>query len=175
MGVKQHEQHVKQQFLEFHYRYVVEVLRDAQLYSKHASKPSIDCNDVKVAIKSRVNFFFCNPSQLPSHETLMDLAKVHNSIPLPKAISGLSIALPPAQGALIASKYQIVVTMKQAEEMEIDDKDGIKPPPPIDKNGMSSPASQHSLEQDGSKKLMFTNVHLTCGTKYFSHLVCSTN
>ncbi|MCO5588449.1 hypothetical protein L7F22_042405 [Adiantum nelumboides] len=153
MGVKQHEPRVVQQFLDFCYRYVVEVLGDAQLYSEHASKPSIDCDDVKLAIQSRVNFSFSQP---PSRETLMDLARVRNSIPLPKAISGSGIALPPEQDALIAPNYQIAVPVKQAEEMEMDDKDGIKPLTPTDKNGMSSPASQHSLEQDGSKKVSFS-------------------
>ncbi|KAI5080695.1 hypothetical protein GOP47_0003878 [Adiantum capillus-veneris] len=153
MGVKQHEPRVVQQFLDFCYRYVVEVLGDAQLYSEHASKPSIDTEDVKLAIQSRVTFSFSQP---PSRETLMELARVRNSMPLPKVISGPGIALPPEQDSLIAPNYQLVVPMKQADEMEVDDKDGNKPPLPTDKNGMSSPASQQGLEQDGSKKVSFS-------------------
>ena len=55
MGVKQHEPRVVHQFLDFWYRYVVEVLGDAQLYSEHAGKPSIDSDDLKLAIQARIS------------------------------------------------------------------------------------------------------------------------
>ncbi|CAN6480229.1 unnamed protein product [Victoria cruziana] len=61
MGVQQYEPRVIHQFLELWYRYVVDVLTDAQTYSEHAGKPSIDCDDVKLAIQSKVNFSFSQP------------------------------------------------------------------------------------------------------------------
>jgi transcription initiation factor TFIID subunit 9B len=53
MGVEHHEPRVVNQFLDLWYRYVVDVLGDAQTYS--------DCDDVKLAIQSRVNFSFSQP------------------------------------------------------------------------------------------------------------------
>lgn len=61
MGVEDYEPRVVHQFLELWYRYVVEVLTDAQVYSEHASKSTIDCDDVKLAIQSKVSFSFSQP------------------------------------------------------------------------------------------------------------------
>lgn len=61
MGVQHHEPRVVNQFLDLWYRYVVDVLGDAQTYSEHAGKVAIDCDDVKLAIQSRVNFSFSQP------------------------------------------------------------------------------------------------------------------
>lgn len=61
MGVREYEPRVVHQFLELWYRYVVDVLSDAQTYSEHAGKPSIDCDDVKLAIQTKVNFSFSQP------------------------------------------------------------------------------------------------------------------
>ncbi|XP_010443133.1 PREDICTED: transcription initiation factor TFIID subunit 9-like [Camelina sativa] len=71
MGVEDYEPHVIHQFLELWCRYVVEVLTDAQVYSEHASKSNIDCDDVKLAIQSKVNFSFSQP---PPREVLLELA-----------------------------------------------------------------------------------------------------
>ena len=61
MGVDDYEPRVVHQFLELWYRYIVDVLSDAQVYSEHAAKPTIDCDDVKLAIQSKVNFSFSQP------------------------------------------------------------------------------------------------------------------
>lgn len=61
MGVEDYEPRVIHQFLELWYRYVVDVLTDAQVYSEHAAKAAIDCDDVKLAIQSKVNFSFSQP------------------------------------------------------------------------------------------------------------------
>lgn len=61
MGVTRCEPRVINQFLDLWYRYVVDVLGDAQTYSEHAGKPAIDCDDVKLAIQSRVNSSFQQP------------------------------------------------------------------------------------------------------------------
>lgn len=61
MGVEDYEPRVVHQFLELWYRYVVDVLSDAQLYSEHAGKNSIDSDDVKLAIQSKINFSFSQP------------------------------------------------------------------------------------------------------------------
>lgn len=61
MGVEDYEPRVIHQFLELWYRYVVDLLTDAQVYSEHAGKSAIDCDDVKLAIQSKVNFSFSQP------------------------------------------------------------------------------------------------------------------
>lgn len=61
MGVEDYEPRVIHQFLELWYRYVVDVLTDAQVYSEHAGKAAIDSDDVKLAIQSKVNFSFSQP------------------------------------------------------------------------------------------------------------------
>uniref|UniRef100_A0A803NAV7 Transcription initiation factor TFIID subunit 9 n=1 Tax=Chenopodium quinoa TaxID=63459 RepID=A0A803NAV7_CHEQI len=61
MGVEEHEPRVVHQFLDLWYGYVVDVLTDAQVYYEHAGKTSIDCDDVKLTIQSKVNFSFSQP------------------------------------------------------------------------------------------------------------------
>lgn len=61
VGEGEYEPRVVHQFLELCYRYVVDVLSDAQVYSDHAGKPSIDPDDVRLAIQSKVNFSFSQP------------------------------------------------------------------------------------------------------------------
>lgn len=157
MGVQDYEPRVVHQFLDFWYRYVVEVLGDAQVYSAHAGKSVIDCEDVKLAIQSRVNFSFSQP---PPRETLLELARIRNSIPLPKAISGPGIALPPEQDTLIALNYQLAVPTRSGnqieEEMEVDD-DGENQqiPSTTDKSGVPVPISQNA-EFDGTRKVTFS-------------------
>ncbi|CAM6082234.1 unnamed protein product [Calypogeia fissa] len=58
MGVQQYKPQVVNQFLEFWYRYAVQVLGDTQVYSEHAGKAALDCNNVKLAIQLRVDFTF---------------------------------------------------------------------------------------------------------------------
>ena len=68
MGVEDYEPRVIHQFLELWYRYVVDVLTDAQVYSEHAGKQTIDCDDVKLAIQSKVNSSFSQP---PPREVIL--------------------------------------------------------------------------------------------------------
>lgn len=70
MGVEEYEPRVIHQFLELWYRYVVDVLTDAQVYSEHAGKSTIDCDDVKLATQSKVNFSFSQP---PPREVIFAL------------------------------------------------------------------------------------------------------
>ncbi|KVH92422.1 Histone-fold [Cynara cardunculus var. scolymus] len=90
MGVENYEPRVVHQFLELWYRYVVDVLTDAQVYSEHAGKSSIDSDDVKLAIQ--------------------------NKIPLPKSIAGPGMALPPEPDTLINPNYQLVILKKRTSE-----------------------------------------------------------
>ncbi|KAG2328130.1 hypothetical protein Bca52824_010858 [Brassica carinata] len=127
MGVEHYEPRVVHQFLEIWYRYVVDVLTDAQVYSEHASKSTIDSDDLKLAIHSKVNFTFPQP---PPREVLLELAARRNKIPLPKLTAGLGVPLPPEHDTLLSPNYQLVIPKKSAstepEETE-DDEDMTDP------------------------------------------------
>lgn len=129
MGVEDYEPRVIHQFLELWYRYVVDVLTDAQVYSEHAGKVAIDCDDVKLAIQSKVNFSFSQP---PPREVLLELARNRNKMPLPRSIAGPGIPLPPEQDTLISPNYQLYIPKKQSssavEETE-EDEEGADPNP----------------------------------------------
>uniref|UniRef100_A0A5B7BNX9 Putative transcription initiation factor TFIID subunit 9 n=1 Tax=Davidia involucrata TaxID=16924 RepID=A0A5B7BNX9_DAVIN len=129
MGVEDYEPRVVHQFLELWYRYVVDVLTDAQVYSEHAGKAAIDCDDVKLAIQSKVNFSFSQP---PPREVLLELARSRNKIPLPKSIAGPGIPLPPEQDTLISPNYQLAIPKKksgQAVEETEEDEEAVDPNP----------------------------------------------
>ncbi|KAJ6794110.1 transcription initiation factor TFIID subunit 9 [Iris pallida] len=127
VGEGEYEPRVVHQFLELCYRYVVDVLSDAQLYSDHAGKPSIDPDDVKLAIQSKVNFSFSQP---PPREVLLELARNRNKIPLPKSISPPgAIPLPPEQDTLLSPNYQLLIPRKQPSQVEEteEEEDGSNP------------------------------------------------
>ncbi|KAL8488984.1 hypothetical protein ACS0TY_024575 [Phlomoides rotata] len=122
MSVDEYEPRVVNQFLELWYRYVADVLTDAQVYSEHAGKSTIDSDDVKLAIQSKVNSSFSQP---PPREVLLELAKSRNKIPLPKSITGPGIPLPPEQDTLISPNYQLAIPKRHnsqpPEETEDDE------------------------------------------------------
>ncbi|KAJ7545439.1 hypothetical protein O6H91_09G119900 [Diphasiastrum complanatum] len=155
MGVQHHEPRVVNQLLDFWYRYVVEILSDAQVYSEHAGKSAIDCDDVKLAVQTKVNSSFSQP---PPRETLLELARARNSIPLPKAVGGPGIALPPDQDTLLSPNWQLFVptrlVQKQEEEMDIDQEEESK----FDQSRAtreSQPSPLHKSEQDGVRRVSF--------------------
>ncbi|MCL7027378.1 hypothetical protein MKW94_027786 [Papaver nudicaule] len=123
MGVTEYEPRVIHQFLELWYRYVVDVLTDAQVYSEHAAKPAIDPDDIKLAIQTKVNFGFSQP---PPREVLLELARNRNKMPLPKSITGPGIPLPPDEDTLISPNYQLAIPSRpqaQADEEIEEDED----------------------------------------------------
>ncbi|XP_027369096.1 transcription initiation factor TFIID subunit 9 [Abrus precatorius] len=128
MGVDDYEPRVLHKFLELWYRYVVDVLTDAQVYSEHAGKSAIDCDDVKLAIQSKVNFSFSQP---PPREVLLELAQNRNKIPLPKTIAGPDIPLPHDQDTLISPNYQFAMPNKRPPEPieETEDEEATNPNP----------------------------------------------
>lgn len=141
MGVEDYEPRVIHQFLELWYRYVVDVLTDAQIYSDHAGKSVIDSDDVKLAIQSKVNFSFSQP---PPREVLLELARNRNKTPLPKSIAGLGIPLPPEQDTLIHPNYQFAITKKQSKQPveEAEDDEEVADPNPNPSQEQRIDASQ---------------------------------
>uniref|UniRef100_A0A453G877 Transcription initiation factor TFIID subunit 9 n=1 Tax=Aegilops tauschii subsp. strangulata TaxID=200361 RepID=A0A453G877_AEGTS len=61
LGEGEYEPRVVHQFLDLAYRYVGDVLGDAQVYADHAAKPQLDADDVRLAIQAKVNFSFSQP------------------------------------------------------------------------------------------------------------------
>jgi len=124
MGVEEYEPCVINKFLEFWYRYVVDVLTDAQVYSEHASKSAIDIDDVKLAIQSQANFNFSQP---PGREVLLELAQNCNKIPLPKPILGPGFPIPPDQDTLISPNHKFAIPSKRSVERmeETEDEEAI--------------------------------------------------
>ncbi|KAJ8423418.1 hypothetical protein Cgig2_032668 [Carnegiea gigantea] len=143
MGVEEYEPRVVHQFLELWYRYVVDVLTDAQVYSEHAGKSTIDSDDIKLAIQSKVNFSFSQPpprevfvstfatgensvhallsyslhNNIPGGTlVLLELARNRNKTPLPKSVGGPGIPLPPEEDTLISPNYQLVIPKKQPSQ-----------------------------------------------------------
>ncbi|KAF7152357.1 hypothetical protein RHSIM_Rhsim01G0228800 [Rhododendron simsii] len=149
MGVDDYEPQVVHQFLELWYRYVVDVLTDAQVYSEHAGKAAIDCDDVKLAIQSKVNFSFSQP---PPREVLLELARNRNKIPLPRSIAGSGIPLPPEQDTLISPNYQLAIPRKRpsqpVEETEEDEES-------VDPNSNPPQEQKIELPQDAPQRVSF--------------------
>ncbi|KAG5537968.1 hypothetical protein RHGRI_025160 [Rhododendron griersonianum] len=149
MGVDEYEPRVVHQFLELWYRYVVDVLTDAQVYSEHAGKAAIDCDDVKLAIQSKVNFSFSQP---PPREALLELARNRNKIPLPRSIVGPGIPLPPEQDTLISPNYQLAIPRKRpaqpVEETEEDEES-------VDPNSNPPQEQKTELPQEAPQRVSF--------------------
>ncbi|XP_078155003.1 TATA binding protein associated factor 21kDa subunit isoform X2 [Carex rostrata] len=120
MGLSEgeYEPRVLHQLLELAYRYVVEILSDAQVYAEHAGKSAnaIDTEDVRLAAQSKINSSFSQP---PPREILLELARNRNKIPLPKSIAPPgSIPLPPEEDTLISPNYQLLIPTRQPAHNE---------------------------------------------------------
>ncbi|MCD7463747.1 Transcription initiation factor TFIID subunit 9 [Datura stramonium] len=103
---------------------------DAQVYSEHAGKASIDSDDIKLSIQTKVNFSFSQPPPREKFMTfsmvirvLLELARNRNKIPLPKSIAGPGIPLPPDQDTLINPNYQLAIAKKQISQPEETEED----------------------------------------------------
>ncbi|CAJ1940766.1 unnamed protein product [Sphenostylis stenocarpa] len=150
MGVEEYEPRVIHKFLELWYRYVVDVLTDAQVYSEHAGKSTIDCDDVKLAIQSKVNFSFSQP---PPREVLLELAQNRNKIPLPKTIAGPGIPLPPDQDTLTSPNYQFGIRNKRpAEPLEETEDEETTIPNPTQEEKADMPQNHQRVSFPLSKR-----------------------
>ncbi|CAL4939891.1 unnamed protein product [Urochloa decumbens] len=139
MGLSEgeYEPRVVHQFLDLAYRYVGDVLGDAQVYADHAGKAQIDADDVRLAIQAKV---------------LLELARNRNRIPLPKSIAPPgSIPLPPEQDTLLAQNYQLLPPLKpppQVEETEDDNEEANSSMTPNPVN----PNPNYSQDQRGNEQ-----------------------
>ncbi|KAK9904929.1 hypothetical protein WJX75_005818 [Coccomyxa subellipsoidea] len=122
MGIKHYEPAVVTQLLEFCYRYISDVLEDAQAYSC-PPRNSIKLEDVMLAIQSQEAFQFAKP---PPQEVLMQLAERRNAQPLPELKNTFGLRLPPEEDCLLGANYQLVrgpAPTAPAESMDIDSRE----------------------------------------------------
>jgi len=103
MGIEQYQPRVVNQLMEFMYRYVSEVLLDAQLYMEHAGRNDMELSDIRLSIQSRVNSF----TQPPPRELLLALSQAKNSIALPPIPPKFGVQLPSEEYCLVSPSYQV--------------------------------------------------------------------
>lgn len=103
-GVTNYEPRVVNHLLEFLYRYVTDTLEDAKLYSTHAGNSVISKEDIKLAIKMKLDHSFTMP---PPKDVLVDLAKQKNSTTLPSLKNYTGARLPPDRYCLTSMNYRL--------------------------------------------------------------------
>ncbi|KAI9907518.1 hypothetical protein PsorP6_003502 [Peronosclerospora sorghi] len=101
MGADRFDPRVVAQLQEFLHRCVTEILVDAQEYSMFADKQTLDPDDIRLAIASRLNYHY---AQVPPRELMMELADKRNSIPLPPISNEYGVRLPPLQYQLFTKE-----------------------------------------------------------------------
>lgn len=83
--------------------YVSRVLKDARVYSEYGSKDRIDVEDVRLAIRSRINEA---ATSVPTREILLEMAAKRNAIPLPVIPNEYGVRLPPHKFRLTENNFQ---------------------------------------------------------------------
>lgn len=109
MGVLESEPRLINQMLEFTYRYVTDVLEDAKVYSNHASRKTIDTEDIKLAVQMKMDHSFTMP---PPRDLLMGIAREKNSQPLPLVKPYCGPRLPPDRYCLSQPNYKLKTLKK---------------------------------------------------------------
>nr|XP_038955366.1 transcription initiation factor TFIID subunit 9B isoform X2 [Rattus norvegicus] len=110
MGITDYEPRVINQMLEFAFRYVTTILDDAKIYSSHAKKPTVDADDVRLAIQCRADQSFTSP---PPRDFLLDIARQKNQTPLPLIKPYAGPRLPPDRYCLTAPNYRLKSLVKK--------------------------------------------------------------
>lgn len=104
MHVSDYEPRLPNQMLEFTWKYLSEVLDDARVYSEHAAKPSIDHDDVKLAISMKLARSFTEP---PPKELITQIALEKNQIALPSLKPQYGLRLPPDRYCMLQPNYRL--------------------------------------------------------------------
>lgn len=106
MGVEDYDPRVAHQLLDFVYRYVTDVLLDAEAYAEHAGAPvgAVDTESVMIAIQARGVHSFVQP---PSQDLTLQLAEEVNAQPLPDIPVKFGLRIPPERDCLVAPNYQL--------------------------------------------------------------------
>jgi transcription initiation factor TFIID subunit 9B len=113
MGVEQHDPRVVNMLLNFMYKYVSEVVLDAEAFSEQAGRPpgEVDTEDITLAIQSRTAHYFTQHPPIASQQLMGDRV---NSVPLPEFRSDLhGLRYPPEPNNLTNPNWQIQVAEAQ--------------------------------------------------------------
>lgn len=92
------------QLLEFSYKYVTDVLTDANNFADYCSRKNITADDVKLALQTRVGKQFVTP---PPRQYMIDIAYALNSKPLVEYESENLVVLPDNRKSLMGLEYDI--------------------------------------------------------------------
>lgn len=105
MNVDEYEPRVVNMLMDFMYRYVTDVLLDAEVFSEHLGKPAghVDLAGLLLAVQSRTHHAFVQP---PPQERIVEAAQAINAVPLPDAIVKPGLPLPPEAKQVTAPNYQ---------------------------------------------------------------------
>jgi len=104
LGITQYDPGVLTQMLEFSYKYTSNILKDAKMYSNHARKRGIDCDDIKLAVQVNSEQTVTTP---PPKELLIELSEAKNSVQLPLIKPGAGLRLPPDRHCLTSTNYRL--------------------------------------------------------------------
>lgn len=107
MGLERYEPRVVNQMVDFMYRYITDVLLDAETYAEHAGKAAgqVDLADVMLAMQARSAFTFAAP---PDLDEVAAMAEVVNDKQLPKyPTTKTGLLLPEDKDCLTAPNYAI--------------------------------------------------------------------
>eukprot|EP01090_Pellita_catalonica_P006493 TRINITY_DN16723_c0_g1_i1.p1 TRINITY_DN16723_c0_g1~~TRINITY_DN16723_c0_g1_i1.p1 ORF type:complete len:164 (-),score=24.61 TRINITY_DN16723_c0_g1_i1:4-495(-) len=128
MGVQDCEPLVVHQIMEFMHTYIRELLKDAETYSLHAHKKTIDVEDIQYAINSRVKVDpFARGGQLPPLDFIQHMADATNKLRLPTIPQKFGALLPPEPFCLSEVNYQITGSRRGAQSQP---RPQSQPPPP---------------------------------------------
>lgn len=127
MNVVDYEPRVVNQLMDFVYKYVTEILLDAECISEFNGKPpgDVDTAAIMLAIQSRAQHSFAPP---PTQERLASIAERINSQSLPSFPKNKhGLLLPVEEDCITAPSYRLRVTeedINQAVQMSQDSPEG---------------------------------------------------
>jgi hypothetical protein len=118
MGVEDYDPLVIKQLLDFTYRYVTDVLQDAEGYHAHVTKQHgvVEMDDVMLAITTRAAHSFIQP---PGTDMLNEIADTINKLDLPKPPAvQYGPPLPPDEDMLVAHNFQLQHAYEENDGMD---------------------------------------------------------
>eukprot|EP00798_Chlamydomonas_sp_ICE-L_P019101 gene19101-25705_t len=109
MGVEDYEPRVVDQLTDFMYKYVTDVVLDAEAYSEHAGKAAgvVEMDDVMLAIQAKTAYSFMQPTPM---EIITESATKFNAKEMPKfPLQRPGLLLPEEKDCLTAQSYQLSI------------------------------------------------------------------
>lgn len=83
---------------------LIQIIQDAEVYAQHASRSSVNLDDLRLAVRAKQNFSFSKP---PGRREMAEIAQSRNTEPIPEVKRSYGIALPPDDKTLTSATYQL--------------------------------------------------------------------